>query len=129
MADTATLEKTASRMVKVTFLWSGSAGTVTVPTAERYTGWLLGLETIPGSTAPTVNYDVDLNDDLGYDLLGSAGDNRSDTAKEFVQPKDSGGNITPIPICNTTLSFVATGSGAGTGATTQHRAVAFIQLK
>lgn len=44
------------------------------------------VRTNPGSTAPTANYDIVLNDTDGIDLMGGALANRSATASERVVP-------------------------------------------
>ena len=52
--------------------------------ATKISGKLLALETNPGATAPTANYDIVLNDADGIDVLGGAGANRHTTSSEKV---------------------------------------------
>lgn len=51
-------------------------------------GWYLyGVETDPGSTGPTDQYDVVINDVHSLDIMGGALANRSNTNTELVFPK------------------------------------------
>jgi len=45
-------------------------------------GWLLALETNPGATAPTDDYDIALTDGDGHDVLQGVGGNRDAAATE-----------------------------------------------
>ena len=50
-------------------------------------GEIARLDTNPGATAPTDNYDVTLVDDItGLDILGGAGANRDTSTTESVVP-------------------------------------------
>lgn len=60
----------------------GSVPSLALPAIE---GTLLALETNPGATAPTDNWDVALNDGEAVDRLHGAGANR-DTANSELTP-------------------------------------------
>jgi len=79
-------------------------------------GWYLNMvETIPGATAPTDNYDIVINNASGADVMGGALANRDATLAEQVAPL-LGGIPTKRPI-NSDLSIVLTGNSvnAATG--------------
>lgn len=88
MAGTVTTtEKTHTSVRKLTFAWTSSAGGAADGTSTAaFDGAIIGLTTIPsgGGTAPSLNYDVAVNDADGHDVLLGAGANRSDTATEHV---------------------------------------------
>ncbi len=63
-----------------------SAGTFTLVTDQDINGWILLVETDPGSTAPTPDYDITIKNDNGYDLMGGALTNRHTTATERTRP-------------------------------------------
>ncbi len=48
--------------------------------------FLYSLETAPGVTKPTDNYDVEIQSSRGTDLLGGNGADRDTTNKEIVYP-------------------------------------------
>ncbi len=58
---------------------------------------LEAMETNPGTTSPTANWDVTLVDDAGFDLLGGAGANRSATATERALPVVGTGVVGTAP--------------------------------
>lgn len=47
-------------------------------------GFVIGLETKPGTPAPNLDYDVTLEDELAYDVLEGRGADRSNSATEKV---------------------------------------------
>ena len=51
-------------------------------TAAKISGNLMALETNPGATAPTANYDIVLDDAQGHDVLEGTGANRHTTNTE-----------------------------------------------
>ena len=60
-------------------------------------GIIIKVETDPGSTAPTANYDIVLNDELGADVMEGELANRSATATQFVRTAVSvAGPLTPV---------------------------------
>jgi hypothetical protein len=79
----------------VQFSWiANAAGAATVPATSSSTKWptaysgcIYAMETNPGSTAPTDNYDITLTDSDGVDLLGGQGANRDTANSEMVPAK------------------------------------------
>ena len=66
----------------ITLTATGDASNGSFPAVAliaKISGKLLAIETNPGSTAPTDNYDIALDDAEGHDVLEGAGANR-DTA-------------------------------------------------
>lgn len=59
----------------------GSVPSLVLPSIE---GFLVSIETNPGSTAPTDNYDIALNDAEGLDRLLGAGQNRDTATTEIA---------------------------------------------
>lgn len=52
------------------------------PLTAKISGTIVALETNPGSTAPTANYDIVLDDGDGIDVLGNAGADRHTSNSE-----------------------------------------------
>lgn len=79
-------EETISTVKKVKFAWTSDAsGNATATTANAYSGAIERLVTVPdGTTAPTDNYDVAVNDEDGTDVLMGAGADRDTTNTEQV---------------------------------------------
>lgn len=75
---------------------------------QQITGkyFLYAMETDPGATAPTDNYDVALNDANGMDILGGAGADRDTENTEKVMPRINGVEA-PVPIDGTITLSVA----------------------
>lgn len=74
-----------------TVSWTAAAnGSVTACQPEGLTGTVYGeiytVETDPGSTAPTADYDITLTDAAGNDVMGGAIGDRSATATERAAP-------------------------------------------
>jgi hypothetical protein len=67
------------RALRYTCVADAADGSFPATALPKIEGKLLALETNPGATAPTDNYDVTLVDDDGLDVLQGAGANR-DTA-------------------------------------------------
>ena len=49
-------------------------------------GYLLALETNPGATGPTANYDITIENDNAVDVLAGAGANRHTSDTEVAYP-------------------------------------------
>lgn len=82
-------ERVKTRNVrKIVWTWtSGSgddAGEASASNLTELDGEILGLETNPGSTAPTDNYDITITDSDGHDVLIGAGANRDTANTEYV---------------------------------------------
>jgi hypothetical protein len=80
--------------VIVIFSWTADASDGSVPATSSstkwptaYTGCVYAMETNPGSTAPTDDYDITLTDTDGVDLLGGQGANRDTATSEIVPAK------------------------------------------
>ena len=81
-----------SDMVVLTFTWVGDSGNGTVPeettntenTAKIAGAYICEVRTYPGITSPTDQYDIALEDMGGFDVMGGALVNRSDTNSERV---------------------------------------------
>ena len=61
----------------------------------KISGRILALETNPGATAPTANYDITLVDAESYDVLQSLGLNRHTSNTERVSIVYSGTAVSP----------------------------------
>ena len=73
--------------------------------ATKISGKLLFLETNPGGTAPTSNYDITVEDADGHDVLEGVGANRHTSNTEKVSIVMSGTEIHPAVGINDTLAF------------------------
>jgi len=69
------------------------------------------METNPGSTAPTDDYDIVINTAGGVDILGGAGANRDTSTTETAYPTidSTSGQKGCVPI-NSALSLVLSGN-------------------
>tara|TARA_R100001530_G_scaffold134471_2_gene109397 strand:+ start:974 stop:1372 length:399 start_codon:yes stop_codon:yes gene_type:complete len=74
----------------------------------KFEGRLLDLETNPGSTAPTDNYDIVLDDAGGHDVLEGVGANRHTTTTQKAAIVYSGTGTHPTVDETDTLSLVIT---------------------
>lgn len=89
----------------ITFAWTADDSDHTVPatalTAANLTaidGWFLYfVETDPGATAPTDDYDIELIDENGLDILGGACIDRDTADTERIRPL-AGSEQLSIPI-------------------------------
>ena len=113
--------------VEMKIEWVADAAAATVPntalvSAGDYSAYLAGRScglavTIPdGTTAPTANYDITIEDANGIDMMGGQLTNRSATAKEQVVPKI--GDVYGARLCSGIWTFKlannAVNSAAGT---------------
>jgi len=110
-----TITETTSGSVKlIKFAWTSddSAGTVTGTTTKSYNGKLIWFVTDPGSTAPTDNYDIAINDGNSIDVLAGAGADRDTANTEYGAEASLGA------VVNSTLSIAISNAGnAKTGTT------------
>ncbi len=92
MAGTVTtVEVKVFSIKRVTFTWESSAGgAADATTTDVFDGKLLAVTTDPDATAPTDNYDVEVQDADGRDLLLGAGANRDTAVTEFIKGADLG---------------------------------------
>ena len=73
--------------------------------ATKIGGRIVALETNPGSTAPTDNYDITLPDAEGDDVLQALGVNRDTANTEKVAIVYSGTSLHPIVAGSDVLTF------------------------
>ena len=108
----------------VVFTWLANTVTGTVPATSTSGTWphprrqkagcIAKVNTNPGSTAPTDNYDITLTDDDGVDLMGGELANRDTATSEVAVPK-----IDTVFGCNiATESFIMNITGQSVSAAT-----------
>jgi len=67
--------------------WTANAtGSVEGISTKQINGTIYGVETDPGTTAPTNSYDITLKDQYGLDIMGGALEDRSAEGTQFIQP-------------------------------------------
>jgi len=74
----------------LTFTWTaaGGGGAYTAETSrDDIVGWVMRVETDPGATAPTDNYDITLKNTRTLDISGGNLANRDTANTETVMPK------------------------------------------
>jgi hypothetical protein len=107
--DQATNYKTKILTVSIT---DDTAGTTVALAETDVLGYFLcSMETNPGATAPTDDYDIVINTAGGADLLGGAGANRDAANTEIAYPTidSTSGQKGCVPI-NSALSLVLSGN-------------------
>ena len=81
-------------------------GTVTAyPLTKKFSGRLLALETDPGATAPTDNYDITITDANGLDVLQGVGANRHTSTTQMAAIVFSGTSVHPPVSMGDTLTL------------------------
>jgi len=111
-----TITQTHSKIGKIgviTFTCTADASDGSFPSTtvdDAIEGKLLALETNPGATAPTDNWDVVINDAEGADVLQGAGANRDTTTTEKAGIFFSGTSSHPPVDKTDTLTLVITGN-------------------
>lgn len=126
MAGTVTVTRTVKQMPLsqeeisvVSIAWTADASAATIPNTAitGLYGFLIKAVTNPGSTAPTDNYDIALNDpdDSSFDALEGQLANRDTANTEQVYPKASGA-LVPIFLCGDyTLAISGNSVNSATG--------------
>lgn len=107
--DQATNYKTKILTVSIT---DDTAGTTVALAETDVLGYFLcSMETNPGATAPTDDYDIVINTAGGADLLGGAGANRDTANTEIAYPTidSTSGQKGCVPV-NSPLSLVLSGN-------------------
>jgi len=86
MAGTVTVtEEIDGTIKKIKWSWLSDAGNADQITINAFSGKILGLCTVPdGVAAPTVGYDVEVQDQDGIDVLMGGGANRHNLNTEYV---------------------------------------------
>lgn len=93
-------------VVTLTIVGDSSDGSVPdTDLATKISGYLLALETDPGATAPTDNYDVTLEDANGHDVLEGVGADRDTANTEKVRVVYSGTAVHPPVSIGDTLTL------------------------
>ena len=115
MADLGTVtvtEETFNSVKKIKFAWASedggaNGGKATKTTTNTYTGEIIRLVTIPGggANAPSVDYDVAVNDEDSTDVLMGGGANRHTSNTEQVLASSLG------CVANDKLSLSITNAG------------------
>jgi len=105
MAGTVTVtEERLATVKKISWAWTSDAsGDADQVTSFPYTGVLERLVTDPGSTAPTADYDVVVNDEDGVDVLMGAGADRHTSTTEQVLASSLGcvvGDVLNLVVSN-----------------------------
>lgn len=102
-------ERNAGGVKKIVWSWTSGTGaeggTVTKVTTREYSGKIIGLTTDPGATAPTDNYDVQILDADGHDVLLNAGADRDTANTENVAQTTLGA------VAGSTLTLSITAAG------------------
>ena len=91
-------KKVSKDVTEVTFTWIADASAHTVPdtsTTNEYNGYIVLAVINPGSTSPTADYDVDIDNADGADTFGEALEDLSATLSEIRLPKPDGTNFAP----------------------------------
>lgn len=93
---------------KITFAWTSDAsGDVNgTATTHAYDGRLIAVTTDPGATAPTDNYDLELRDADGVDVLLGQGANRDTANTEYLLEATLGA------VASSKLTLVITSAGS-----------------
>jgi hypothetical protein len=118
MAGSATVSRSSEwlaqdggrRLECITVTWTADASGGSMPSVSlgKVFGTIHRLVTDPGSTAPTDNYTIKVNDSDGIDVLGGAGASRDTANTEEAIPVVSGTSIQRSVA--DTLAFVLTGN-------------------
>ena len=85
-----------------TLTGDASDGSFPATASEPINGWIIRVETNPGSTAPTALWDLTLTDQDGLDVMGGVLANRSATATEHV--------LAPQPYVRGAVTITPTGN-------------------
>ncbi len=84
------------RLFQISYVSSSAGGGLfNCSTSKDLTGWILLVETDPGTTAPDGDYDITFINSNGRDVMGGALTDRSATVTEAVMPLQNG-NYTAV---------------------------------
>ncbi len=107
------VHQTLGHIRKIVFTATGDDSDGSFPATaitDKIEGHLVELVTNPGSTAPTDNWDVVLNDANGLDKLQGVGANRDTTTSEAAPIVFSGTSLHPVVAKDDTLTLTITGN-------------------
>lgn len=114
MAGTITLTEHKAfgqvRRLVVDFVADAADGTIPNLALPSIEGTLLALETNPGATAPTDNWDIVANSGEGADRLCGAGSNRDTANSELAAVVFSGTSVHPPVSIDETLTLAISGN-------------------
>ena len=114
MAGTITLtsHKSFGAIRRLVVDWVADAADASVPSLVLpvIEGTLLALETNPGATAPTDNYDVAVTDGEGADRLHGAGANRDTATTELTPIVFTGTSLHPPVSVDEALTLAISGN-------------------
>tara|TARA_R110002096_G_scaffold242297_1_gene434249 strand:+ start:816 stop:1187 length:372 start_codon:yes stop_codon:yes gene_type:complete len=94
-------------MIVTATLTSNGSGLASVTTSHTYKGFLVQVETDPGSAAPTANWDLTIADSYLEDLTAGAAQNRHTSETEVLYQDDLHNGVA----CYGPLTFSASGMG------------------
>jgi len=111
--DSRTDKYTGAHIRLVVWDWeSDESGDVSEETSAAVAGLLRRVVTVPdsGDTQPSDQYDIELQDEQGVDLLGGSGANRSNSSAEQIIPD-------PAVAVGSRLTLVVSNAGDTKGGT------------
>jgi hypothetical protein len=106
---------------KVVFTCTADAAAATFPATVltgKIEGRLIAIETDPGSTAPTDNYDIAITDALGLDVLQGAGQNRDTVTTESAAIVFASTSVNPVVDESDTLTLAITNNAVNSATIT-----------
>ena len=113
MAGSAVIQEITHTVIqRIRWTWtSDAAGAVngTLTGKRNWAGQPVAFRTDPGAAAPTDNYDVEIRDADGVDILNTLGGNRDTITTETVFSNFAGAAL--LPICDSTLELVISNAG------------------
>lgn len=90
-------------------------GSVPTDTIDGILGYVVRVITDPGSTAPTDDYDIELHDAYGCDLMGGALNDRDTTATEQAMPIIGGASSGALVLDTLELNITGNSVNSATG--------------
>jgi hypothetical protein len=103
-----------AQKISVSFVADAADGSVP-NTTLTLNGYLMKIVTNPGSTAPTDNWDIQINDEHGVGVTAATTDNRDTTTSEQVYPTITGATA-PVWVVGThTLVISGNSVNSATG--------------
>jgi hypothetical protein len=112
------LPNNASAFKTWSITFTASADNATIPNYTTTTTdqnfmkgyWIFGVETDPGSTGPTDNYDVVINNAASRDIMGGALSNRDSSTTEFAMALAADGVTKYSPPVDGALTIAVSGN-------------------
>lgn len=114
MAGTVALTEAldVSRIKKIKFAWTSTAGGAADKVTSAVFGRVIALVTIPAAAgdAPTDNYDITVTDAEGYDVMQGAGANRDTANTETAVPAAASVAFGPLTLNVTNAGAAKSGT-------------------